>query len=419
MNTCLKLKQIFQSLNRTSIIQFNIFYRRDTMTISEKPTKIQTCASTMYDLHSLSLVSIFLLSQVTFANAEPTQQTASKNSCVYPNMLTSDCKTCKKEESPTLGVWGHFNRVFQEKISENNNPSPLIFPFSGNPLLSTDDTISLDKNSPSKVEKIQEEHERVTPHKAQYTISLDRNYDEISDANGEMSINIFDTGDGWVFEQNSTLYVYDINGEAEIIHTNLTTWQTYAGDRYRFNSRTVRNSEEDSLIKGEAVKNHNTRTTEVTYQLPESSVIQLPYDVTFPLHHLINTLESARQGLPSTTHSVFDGSNETYEAVTVDTILGAPKPSNLKFDLKNAPAINIQTKWPMRLAVYPLGSQAADPEYEMSQNVLGPGIIKDITLDYGSFAVKAELQDIVFYEKAENTPSQLDDSQSNNEHPKK
>ncbi len=337
----------------------------------------------------------------------------------YPNLLRQDDSKSGKnspDADPTasLGAWGHFNKVFQDRVAQDktclksedtktslfrpSEPSPAselrLAPANSNPI---------EPNAPSKVKQVAEQRESIIPHKATYTITLDKSYDDISDAAGEMTINVVDTGDGYVFEQNSTLIIYNVDGEGEQIITNLATWQDYGGDRYRFTSRTVRNGEEEEVIKGEAIKNHSTRTAEVSYQLPLKTTIMIPYETIFPLHHLIKSLEAAQKGLHSLSHPIFDGSNETYEAVMVDTLLGAPKPSNLKVKIDGN--MNFQTKWPMRISVYPLDSATAEPEYEMTQNVLGPGIIKDMTLDYGLFAVKAELNHIVFYDGGEQKDS--------------
>ena len=354
----------------------------------------------------LTTAIVLTTTSLALAQGEPTDTSSSEPVRIYPNLLRQDdSKQGKKEDtSATFGVWGYFNKVFQEKAGDKNSSSTPASPknqeSSSQELRSAPQSANpIEPNAPSKIKKIEEQSEKIVPHKATYTISLDKSFDDISDAAGEMTINVFDTGDGYVFEQNSSLIIYNSDGEGEQIITNLATWQDYGGDRYRFTSRTVRNGEDEDVIKGEAVKNHSTRTAQVTYQLPTPTVISIPYETTFPLHHILSSLEAAKKGLHSISNPVFDGSNETYEAVTVDTLLGAPKPSKLKFKVDGD--VNIQTKWPMRISVYPLDSSSSEPEYEMTQHVLEPGIIKDMTLDYGLFAVKAELNHILFYDQLE------------------
>ncbi|AIK96475.1 EipB family protein [Candidatus Odyssella acanthamoebae] len=305
-------------------------------------------------------------------------------------------------EAPSLGVWGTLNRFFQSKSSTTQDPLKTT---TSKPELTEIASQKAPENNTS--EKIEKSgyfyHQTIVPHKAKYTIKLEKNYgDDISDATGEMTINVYDTGDGLVFEQNSTLIIYNGDGEGELIITNLATWQTYDGKRYRFNSRTLRNGEQEEVIKGEALKDDEARITRITYTRPTFSQVTTPYETVFPLHHLIHCLEMAKTGQSVVSDIVFDGSSETHEAVNVDTLLGAPQPTKLK--IKTDQNILNKNQWPMRLAVYAPGSKSPEPDYEMEQKVLDSGVVEEMTLDYGAFQVKATLEKIDFY-AASKSPS--------------
>lgn len=306
--------------------------------------------------------------------------------------------------APSLGVWGTINRFFQSKTSSADDTLKAVQPKPDKTeIVSQVEPTPADQifehNTPEKI-KVAGAHphsDTIVSHKATYTISLAKNYsDDVSDASGEMTINVYDTGDGYVFEQNSKLIIYNGDGEGEEILTNLATWQDYEGKRYRFNSKTVRNNEQEEIIKGEALKDSEAKVTRITYSEPSDSQITTPYETVFPLHHLIHALEQAKLGKSVVSDIVFDGSSETHEAVNVDTLLGAPKSSDLK--IKTNTDTSVKNQWPMRLAVYIPGSNNPEPDYEMVQNVLDDGVIKDMTLDYGTFQVKATLEKIDFYE---------------------
>lgn len=318
------------------------------------------------------------------------------SSVIAPVAATDDSATVP----PSLGVWGTINRFFQSKTLGTAETIKTQSSTSVKAIAGEVEPIPADKvfKENNKSDAIKVEHStEIASHKAKYTISLEKNFgDDVSDASGEMVINVYDAGDGFVFEQNSSLTIYNGDGEGEQIVTNLVTWQNYDGSRYRFTSRTVRNGEEEELIKGEAVKDLSTHQTRIKYTKPNESEIATSCDTVFPLHHLINALKEAKQGKAAVSNVVFDGSSETHEAVSVDTILGAPKKSDLK--IKSDKDISTSSVWPMRLAVYAPGSNGPEPDYEMVQNVFDSGVIKDMTLDYGSFQVKATLSEIDFYE---------------------
>lgn len=244
----------------------------------------------------------------------------------------------------------------------------------------------------------------LVPHQAKYSISFDKKIgdEDIVDANGWLTIQIIDTGDGWAFEQNSSLIIYNSDGEGEQVNTNIASWQDYPGNRYRFNARTLRNGQVEENIHGEALKTGGDAPVKVIYEQPEAPEpveVLLPAATIFPLHYLINALKKAKSGQKVLSDIVFDGSSETREAVEVNTVFGAVKEVEIVDAVSKKKEVLKQ--WPMNMAIYPLNSRSSESEYEVKQNVLGAGIIKDMTLDYGSFTVKATLEEIKFFKSGE------------------
>ncbi len=235
----------------------------------------------------------------------------------------------------------------------------------------------------------------ILPHKATYSISLDKNYgqDDVADANGWMTIQVIDTGDGWIYDQQSSLIIYNSDGEAQQINTRVNSWQNYAGDRYRFNCSTLRNGVQEDNIEGEARVENNQCT--VQYSQPTNTEVHLPSNTIFPLHYLIHVLNEAKAGKTVVSDIIFDGSSETQEPVAVDTVVGAPQDPHLI--IGGTESLTTKKSWPMHIAVYPTNSNNPDPDYEMKQSVLDVGIIKDMTLDYGTFSVKATIEKIELF----------------------
>ncbi|HXF90778.1 MAG TPA: DUF1849 family protein, partial [Candidatus Nitrosotenuis sp.] len=236
----------------------------------------------------------------------------------------------------------------------------------------------------------------ILSHKATYSINLNKNYgqDDVADANGWMTIQVIDTGDGWwAFEQKSSLIIYNSEGEAQQINTSVNSWESYAGDRYRFTCSTLRNGVQEDNIKGEAIIQDNM--CRVKYAEPTQTEIQLPGNTIFPLHYLIHSLNEAKSGKTVVSDIIFDGSSESQEPVAVDTIVGASRDPHLI--ISGTESLKIKKSWPMHIAVYPINSSNPDPDYEMEQTVLDVGIVKDMTLDYGTFSVKATIEKIELF----------------------
>lgn len=231
------------------------------------------------------------------------------------------------------------------------------------------------------------------PHRATYSITLDKNYqdEDVAEAKGQMTIQLAKIGEGWAIEQKSTLHVYYRDGSAEQVITTLATYESMDGLKYSFNARTMRGDEEET-ISGEAILASKGGAGIVTYQQPDESTIQLPVGTIFPTHHLIHMLTAAMKGKKVVSNIVFDGSSETHEPVQVDTVFAAAQ--DPKLALSNKDLLQTKKVWPMRMAIYAVDSTGPEADYEIMQNVLDRGIIRDMTLDYGTFKVKAVLNQV-------------------------
>jgi outer membrane protein OmpA-like peptidoglycan-associated protein len=71
-------------------------------------------------------------------------------------------------------------------------------------------------------------------------------------ANGAMSYEWGETCGGWTVEQRFRLRLEYADQDAAEITSNLVTWESKDGTRYRFNERRLRNGDVDEEIRGEA-----------------------------------------------------------------------------------------------------------------------------------------------------------------------
>lgn len=299
-----------------------------------------------------------------------------KSLSIYLAVAISTEAASDNQPSFSDSVKSFFNQVFNKGSATDPKPSDI----------------------PSAKTAADELSDLIVPHMATYKITLEKNLgDDIDDANGWMTIKVFDTGDGWVFEQNSSLIVYAASGEGEQVNTNVASWQDYAGNHYRFNSRTLRNGQEEEVIRGEAHKGAEGAPGKIIYSSPTYAEIDIPNETIFPLHHLIYALKAAKAGKTVISNVVFDGSSETQEPVDVNTVIGPKKES--KLILKDSPSssVDLKNQWLLTLGVYAHGSKTLEPEYELKQTILDHAVTRDMTIDYGTFQVKATLEKIEFF----------------------
>lgn len=232
---------------------------------------------------------------------------------------------------------------------------------------------------------------KIQPHRAIYAMSLGsaRNGAKVSDVRGRMMFEWADACDGWTTEQRFQLRFVYSEGDDMAMNTNYTTWEAKNGLRYRFNVRKLVNGELDEEVRGEANLQADGAGT-AQFTKPEPQEMELPAGTMFPTAHTLAILDHAERNDPFFTRTIFDGSDAEgpTEVSTVAGKPGAPKEAG------KDPLLKVGKSWPVRMAFFPLQSDSAQPEYEMSLRLLENGIAESMQIDYGDFTVNAVLEKI-------------------------
>ncbi|MCX7338390.1 MAG: DUF1849 family protein [Alphaproteobacteria bacterium] len=241
------------------------------------------------------------------------------------------------------------------------------------------------------------------PHRAEYEITLHKSTNpEIADVKGTLTVQLADVGNGWTFEQHSTLQVYSNDGSAEQYITTIVSWESKDGRYYRFNVRSLHNGVEEDCVRGNAAPSTTGEGVMLNYEQPTIIKKTLPGGVLFPIQHLQQALFAAASGqnsLPNKT--VFDGSSEAFEPVEVNTIITPV--NNLKLVVNDPRLLCTDKAWSLQMAIFPQNSQSPDPEYEISQIILPSGIIASMVMEYGEgFSTQLTLKKVDVFSPAQN-----------------
>ncbi|CAO3429384.1 cell envelope integrity EipB family protein [Azospirillum argentinense] len=231
----------------------------------------------------------------------------------------------------------------------------------------------------------------ILPHRAVYKMSLlsARNSSKVSDVRGRMLFEWADACDGWTTEQRFQLRFVYAEGDEMAMTTNYTTWEAKDGQRYRFNVRKLINGEEDEEVRGDA-RLAKDGTGTAAFSKPEPQDMELPPNTMFPTAHTLAVLDHAGAGETFFNRVVFDGA-DSEGATEVSTVIGAA--IQAKEDGAD-PLLKGKKAWPVRMAFFPLKSDSAQPEYEMSLRLLQNGVAESMQIDYGDFTVNAILEKV-------------------------
>lgn len=233
------------------------------------------------------------------------------------------------------------------------------------------------------------------PHRATYEMRLSpgRRAVGVVDVRGVMVMETVDACDAWETKQRIRLTFLRPDTEEFVTDSSFTSFESKDGSTLQFSVRNTQNGEVEEELRGRAELLPGGKGR-ATFSLPESRSFDLPGGTTFPMAHLSQLIEHAKQGQTVVAYNVFDGARLD-GAFKVNAVIGrAPRPTPGPAVRGDVALLRNQASWSVRLAFFPADEQAGQPEYEVSMDLLANGVARSMVLDYGDFALDARLQRI-------------------------
>jgi hypothetical protein len=251
------------------------------------------------------------------------------------------------------------------------------------------------------------------PHEAVYQLALAQNRpsSHVTSATGTMVFLLRDTCDGWTTDQTLDIQILSAEGDSTQLRVQNSSWEAKDGQTYHFTSRTVSNTDEPEIFRGQA--RLSASGGEAVYTLPRSKRVALRAGTLFPNHYTALVLSDGLAGRSVPSQRVFDGTDENAES-DVTVFVGKPSAAssdaNLAADLQKHPLLQ-QPAWPIQLAFFSAatptktssstaGTDAIEdrdtasglPDYELGMDMTAGGVARRMLMDYGSFSVRGTLQ---------------------------
>ncbi|MEQ1577497.1 MAG: cell envelope integrity EipB family protein [Hyphomicrobium sp.] len=251
-------------------------------------------------------------------------------------------------------------------------------------------------------------------HRAIYELSIDTS--STSPGSGVSSIGgriVYElTGsacDG--FTQNMRFVTVTSNSDGGNQTTDLRTssWEQVPATKLRFSSSTYQNDEIAEQARGTALRATPQDAPSVDLAKPEKKSFAISAPVYFPMQHSAALIQSARDGKTHFLADLYDGSENGSKIYTTSALIGhrlAPGTGAIKAlaGQKAGSALDAVPSWPVSISYF---AQVTDaqvkhkdevPLYEMSYRFHENGVTSDLRLDYGEYALKGELKELVFLE---------------------
>ena len=226
------------------------------------------------------------------------------------------------------------------------------------------------------------------PHRAVYDVDLiaTRSGSQIIDIHGKMYYEWGASCDAWLTNHRFNLVYEYADSPGMRIASSFATYESQDHESFSFSSRRLRDGQLYEDLRG------HSDPAQAVFTSPGDLRFDLPKGAMFPTAHTLRMIDEAKKGTKFFSAAVFDGS-DTDGPIEINTVFGGKanpmktiKPSDkLDMGLLNTPA------WNVRMAVFPLDSDEAESDYEMSLVFHENGIISDMTIDYDDFSVRQKL----------------------------
>lgn len=225
-------------------------------------------------------------------------------------------------------------------------------------------------------------------HRALYRLSLadSDSGSSLTRVRGGLALEWRAACDGWLSQQRLGFVAEAAEGPGFTYDVRFSSWESLDGTQLRFNVRTFDGSTVEEEFRGAAKLGAPGAAGMVIYTLPKPEETAIPAGTIFPTEHVGDLIAAAQAGEPVLSRQVFDGSGE--DALTRATaVIGRAK-------TVTTPAGTSETVWPISLAYFPLASEDALPQFEISFDLSPGGVMSHVRLDYGEFTLDAALEKV-------------------------
>ncbi len=233
----------------------------------------------------------------------------------------------------------------------------------------------------------------LVPHRAAYELSRGTGSvdPQVIGVRGRMEVTFEASCDGWRLEQSLGLRLFTETGLAADSLAVLQAFETSDAAHYWFNTHGYEDGQLAEVIRGSAHTDPASGGVRLQLGEPVDERRALPEGTLFPVAHLREMLEAARDGERSVVRVVFDGSTmqSPYE---VSAFFGAEREAHPRVGDAGGRA------WPVRLAYYRPDAVSPGPEFEMSMLLHENGVAGDMVYDYGELEIDVTLRDVELLE---------------------
>ena len=231
-------------------------------------------------------------------------------------------------------------------------------------------------------------------HRAVYQLSLAQEAGAtsgVSDVRGGLVMEWRDSCEGAISNQRLGFVASVGDAPGFSYDVRFTSWESPDNKQLRFNVRSFDGGVLFEEYRGEATLDEIGG--KAAFAKPEGETLALPQGTLFPTEHMRQLIEGARAGEVVISHDVFDGSGvEGLSRVTA--VIGRP----ITVEAEGGDVEASDLRWPVSLAYHDVTVADDVPTFELTFALSEQGVLYDLVLNYGDFALRADLEQLDTFE---------------------
>lgn len=226
-------------------------------------------------------------------------------------------------------------------------------------------------------------------HKAAYTLVLDgsKSTGQLEDMRGEIDYEI--TGDACTGYTTVTRQTSrSSSGDGDTLSQDVTSkaWEDGEGKSYRFESTTQSPSDGDGLVAANVTR-EGKDALKVEVTKPEAQTLTLDGEILMPTEHVVHVLAAGARGGRVLHAKVYDGASDPARVYDTLAVIGGPGTDPARVPAPAKAALAGHTYYPVTISYYEQGGPDSAPAYVMSFILFDNGVVGELKIDYGKFAL--------------------------------
>lgn len=232
-------------------------------------------------------------------------------------------------------------------------------------------------------------------HRATYQVELRQssNSSSIKAIDGRTVFSLKRYCDGWQSVEDYAI-TFSFDQATSNLISHYETWESLSGNAFSFSVRENSTSRGPAEYNGFA--NLNDGTGEAWFLDGDDTATVLPEGTQFPIHHLHTILEGAQKGEAIKSGTIFLGGERDDSLFYVSSIIG--KATDINAD-QALGTLGQPSYRPLNIAYYKPDAKEPEPDYSIEFMLQDNGVIRQYTVDYGDFTMRAKLTDITALEE--------------------